>query len=90
MYIKQWNHIKIKTENEAHDLCAEEIHNIALSRNDDKRFQFDRTTSNPYCYKCYNNMQNGVARISNENNENKKKTDKTQHKSKYLYNLDHP
>ena len=35
-------------------------------------------------------MQNRVARISNENNENKKKTDKTQHKSKYLYNLDHP
>ena len=84
MYIKQWNHIKIKTENEAHDLCAEEIHNIALSRNDDKRFQFDRTTSYPYCYEWYNSMQNRVARISNENNESKKKTDenKTQHKLK--------
>ena len=84
MCIKQWNHIKIKTDSEAHDLYAEEIHNIALSRNDDKRFQFDRTTSYPYCYECYNSMQNRVARISNENNENKKKTDenKTQHKLK--------
>ena len=52
-YCSSNNEIILKSQqrfkNEAHDVYTEEINNIALSNNDDKRLQtFDRITSYPY------------------------------------------
>ena len=81
-------------KSEAHNVYTEEINQIALSCNDDKRLQtYDRTHIISFWNKCWESTQNRVIKQSKYkmiNFDNNTNENKTEHNSNWPYIPDHP
>ena len=79
-------------QSDYHNVYTEQINKIALSSNDDKRFQtFDKITTHPYGINAFKVCESKMlSKIKMINFEDYAKENKTKHNLNWPYILDHP